>query len=154
MKNRLMIALLAVVVSTGTALATDIGLTSVLYPEGKSVDVPISGTQRAPAATLSAKVKYQAGQSEIVITQKNLVPAVLFGGDIVSYVVWAVSTDGNFENLGEMIQAAGAYPIDAFFVFLNLLKRQSHAIAKFLLAQTDKHAAKSHSTAHMRINWI
>lgn len=90
----------AAALAAGVAFAGDVGLTSVLYPEGKNVDVPMAGTQRAPAATLTAKVKLQSGQSSITIQYKDLPPAVLFGGDIVSYVVWAVGPDGTFENLG------------------------------------------------------
>jgi outer membrane protein OmpA-like peptidoglycan-associated protein len=89
-----------VAVSLKKALAGDVGLTSVLYPEGKGVDVPMAGTQRAPAATLTAKVKHQSGQSSITIQYKDLPPALLFGGDIVPYVVWAVGPDGTFENIG------------------------------------------------------
>lgn len=84
----------------GSAFAGDVGLTSVLYPEGKKVDVPIAGTQRAPAAELSVNVRHQSGQSSIEIQYKKLQPAVLFGGDIVSYVVWTVSPDGTVENIG------------------------------------------------------
>jgi outer membrane protein OmpA-like peptidoglycan-associated protein len=87
-------------IAAGTAFAGDVGLTSVLYPEGKKVDVPIAGTQRAPAAELSLQVRHQSGQSSIEIQYKNLPPAVLFGGDIVSYVVWAISPDGTVENIG------------------------------------------------------
>ena len=90
----------AALLAVGTASAADVGLTSVLYPEGKNVDVPISGTQRAPAAQISAKVKHQSGQSTIEIQYAQLPPAVLFGGDIVAYVVWAVVPDGTAENLG------------------------------------------------------
>jgi len=101
MSRKLRVAWIAVaVLAVGAVSASDVGLTSVLYPEGKNVDVPMAGTQRAPAATLSAKVKHQSGQSSIEIQSKNLPPAVLFGGDIVSYVVWAVSPDGTSENLG------------------------------------------------------
>jgi outer membrane protein OmpA-like peptidoglycan-associated protein len=84
----------------GTVSAAEIGLTSVLYPEGKKVDVPISGTQRAPASQLSAVVENRAGQSNIRIKYNGLQPAVLFGGDFVSYVVWTVAPDGTVENLG------------------------------------------------------
>ena len=87
-------------ISAGTAFAGDVGLTSVLYPEGKKVDVPMAGTQRAPAAELSAEVKHESGQSSIEIRYKHLQAAVLFGGDIVSYAVWAISPDGTFENIG------------------------------------------------------
>jgi outer membrane protein OmpA-like peptidoglycan-associated protein len=87
-------------ISAGPVFAGDVGLTSVLYPEGKRVDVPVAATQRASAAELSAKVKHESGQSLIEIQHKNLQPAVLFGGDIVCYVVWAISPAGTFENIG------------------------------------------------------
>jgi len=90
----------AALLTTGMAFAGDVGLTSVLYPEGKNVVVPISGTQRAPAAQISAKVKHQSGQSAIEIQYADLPPAILFGGDIVAYVVWAVAPAGTVENLG------------------------------------------------------
>ena len=84
----------------GMTFASEIGLTSVLFPDGKNIDVPIAGTQRAPAAEVKAKVLRQAGQSTVEMQYKNLPPAVLFGGDIVSYVVWSVRPDGTVENLG------------------------------------------------------
>ena len=99
-KELCMVWIVTAVLAVGAASAADVGLTSVLYPEGKNVDVPMAGTQRAPAATLSAKVKHQSGQSAIEMQYKDLPPAVLFGGDIVSYVVWAVGPDGTFENVG------------------------------------------------------
>jgi outer membrane protein OmpA-like peptidoglycan-associated protein len=76
------------------------GLTSVLFPEGKEIAVPISGTQRAPAAKISAWVRHAGGQSSVTMTQKALQPAVLFGGDFVVYVAWAVAPNGLVENLG------------------------------------------------------
>jgi outer membrane protein OmpA-like peptidoglycan-associated protein len=90
----------AVLAAGGIASASEIGLTSVLYPEGKSIDVPIAGTQRAPAAELKAKVQHRSGQSTIEIQYKQLEPAVLFGEDFVSYVVWTVTPDGSVENIG------------------------------------------------------
>jgi len=101
MKKTLCLAwVAAAVLAAGAAFAGDVGLTSVLYPEGKNVEVPLAGTQRAPGAEVSVKVRHQSGQSSIEIQYKNLPPAVLFGGDIVSYVVWAIGPDGTFENVG------------------------------------------------------
>jgi outer membrane protein OmpA-like peptidoglycan-associated protein len=101
MKYKLTAVLMTLgLVTAGAAFAGEVGLTSVLYPEGKKVDVPISGTQRAPAAELSMKVEHRSGQSSIEIWHRKLEPAVLFGGDIVCYVVWVISPDGSFENVG------------------------------------------------------
>ena len=101
MSRRFCVTCLTVVLlAAGTVPAAEIGLTSVLYPEGKAIDIPLAGTQRAPAAVMKAKVKHRSGQSGIEIQFKNLSPAVLFGGDMVSYVVWSVGPDSTVENLG------------------------------------------------------
>ncbi len=100
MSRTFVVLFILVLLVGGTVSAAEIQLSSVLYPAKTSVDVPISGTPRAPAAELEAKVKNEAGQSTIVIEYKKMPPAVLFGGDIVSYVVWAVGPDGKAQNLG------------------------------------------------------
>jgi outer membrane protein OmpA-like peptidoglycan-associated protein len=100
MYRKLALGFVCVLLVCGAVSAAEMGLTSVLYPEGKQVNVPIAGTQRALAAELKAKVRHRSGQSEIEIQYKGLEPAVLFGGDIVSYVVWAVSPNGSVDNLG------------------------------------------------------
>jgi hypothetical protein len=99
-KKLFVIGMAFALITGGTVIAAEIGLTSVLYPEGSKVDLPISGTQRAPAAQITAKVEHKSGQSSIQIQYKPIPPAVLFGGDFVSYVVWAVAPDGSTENLG------------------------------------------------------
>ncbi len=101
MKARILMTLAVILVMAGgAASAADISLTSVFYPEGKTIMVPIAGTPRAPAAGISAEVRHQSGQSAITMPYKNLPPAVLFGGDYVSYVVWVVAPDGSVQNLG------------------------------------------------------
>ncbi|MCZ6649314.1 MAG: OmpA family protein [Acidobacteria bacterium] len=99
-RKLLMLFSVMVMLGGGVVTAAEVGLTSVLYPENKQVKLPISGTQRAPAANISGTVRFGSGQSSITLDYKQLPPAVLFGGDIVSYTVWAVSPDGVAENLG------------------------------------------------------
>src|SRR5262249_5317470 len=41
--------------------------------------------------------------ARVEIDYKHLPPAILFGGDVTSYVCWAVARDGHAENLGELI---------------------------------------------------
>ena len=45
----------------------------------------------------------QEGQARVEVDYKKLPPAILFGGDVTSYVVWAIARDGHAENLGELI---------------------------------------------------
>jgi outer membrane protein OmpA-like peptidoglycan-associated protein len=99
-KKLLVLFSVLAILGGGMVSAAEIGLTSVLYPENSQVKLPISGTQRAPAATISGTVQYGSGQSSITLDYKKLSPAVLFGGDIVSYTVWAITPAGDASNLG------------------------------------------------------
>ncbi|MEO8431286.1 MAG: OmpA family protein [Acidobacteriota bacterium] len=83
--------------------ALDVPINTVQFPEKRSVDVPFAATPRAPSgATLEGEVKSAGAQARIELSFRNLQPAVLFGGQINSYVLWAVSRDGNPQNLGEL----------------------------------------------------
>ena len=99
-RGSLTAALLAI---AGSALAGELTLNIVQYPDRRSVDVPFVTTDRAPTgATLSAEVNLKEGQARIEISYKKMQPAALFGGNITAYTVWAVSRAGLFENLGEL----------------------------------------------------
>ncbi len=86
----------------GTVQATDLTLQQVTFPERKQVDIGFTRDSRAPDATLAAEVEYREGQASMKIRFRNMKPAVLFGGDVTSYVLWAVTRDGTVENLGEL----------------------------------------------------
>jgi outer membrane protein OmpA-like peptidoglycan-associated protein len=96
---------LAAAAQTAAPAAPSAGqaLTAVEFPERYGVDVPFAATSRAPAkAFLQASVKIKDGQAAIDLSFKRMAPAVLFGGDVTSYVAWAVTRDGIAENLGEL----------------------------------------------------
>ena len=96
---------LALVLSAvgASALAGELTLNVIQYPDRRSVDVPFVTTDRAPTgATLTAEVNLKEGQARIDITYKKMQPAALFGGNINAYTVWAVSRAGLFENMGEL----------------------------------------------------
>jgi outer membrane protein OmpA-like peptidoglycan-associated protein len=93
-----LVILTAAAVSVATA--AEVGLTSVLYPDNKVADLSFSPTYRAAKAELHGQVTTKDGQPQITLTYKNIEPAILFGGDITSYVVWAVTPAGVAENLG------------------------------------------------------
>ena len=95
---------LALALAAGAALAGDVNLTAVQFPDRTSIDVPLARTSATPArATAEASVKIAGGQARIKLSFRSMEPAILFGGDISSYVVWAVTRDGVAENLGELI---------------------------------------------------
>ena len=75
-------------------------LHSVIFPERQTTRVDFYGSKAAPAAALSAEVEAAKGQSTVRIEFDGMKPAILFGGDVTAYVVWAVTKDGLTENLG------------------------------------------------------
>jgi outer membrane protein OmpA-like peptidoglycan-associated protein len=84
------------------AAATEISLKQVTFPERKQVNIDFSRDSRAPEATLTAAVQYREGQAKIDLRFREMKPAVLFGGDVTCYVLWAAALDGTVENLGEL----------------------------------------------------
>jgi outer membrane protein OmpA-like peptidoglycan-associated protein len=89
---------------SGTVLATTPSVTSLSYPERESVDLTLAKTSAAPdKAKLSGSVRYESGQAKVTVQFSGMEPAVLFGGDIAAYVVWAVAKSAAPENLGELI---------------------------------------------------
>ena len=84
-------------------LAADVPVAVVQFPDRSGIDVPLAATSRVSPAEAEADVKVRDGQADVEVEAKRLPPAVLFGGDVTSYVVWAVSRDGRSENLGELI---------------------------------------------------
>lgn len=83
--------------------AADVNLAAVQFPEGKSVDLDLAASSRVAPAQAEAEVQFKNGQARVEISYKKLPPALLFSGDVTSYVVWAVARDGATENLGELI---------------------------------------------------
>src|SRR5262245_2061196 len=105
MRNKVIAAAIVAVFSwCGSAFASSPELTSVAWPEKQTVDIVFAVMPTAPAkAKLKGSVRYEAGQAKISLSFDNMEPAVLFGGDIAAYVVWAVNSSAAPENLGELI---------------------------------------------------
>jgi len=84
------------------AAADEIILNAPQFPDRTTVALDFAATSQAPNARLTAKVTFKDRQAEIVVEHKDMKPAVLFGGDITAYVVWAVVRDGTAYNLGQL----------------------------------------------------
>ena len=84
------------------ALAGQATLNGVLYPEDKVTDVSFKTLASAPKAELSSYVELSNGQSWVEVRWKKLEPAVLFGGDVNCWVLWAITPDGVADPLGEL----------------------------------------------------
>ncbi len=78
-------------------------LPALTSPEGRGVKLNLAGTQRLPGALGEARVERKRGQTEISVKLKDLKPALLFGGDYNTYVLWTVSPEGLVYNAGEFV---------------------------------------------------
>jgi outer membrane protein OmpA-like peptidoglycan-associated protein len=86
-----------------SAAAADVTLHAVPFPERSTLDIPFAATVRTPAGgSLEGEVKAEGAQTRVAISWKRMKPAILFGGNVTSYVVWVVTKDGVAENLGEL----------------------------------------------------
>ena len=105
MNRRVLSIVLATTLAPLTAMAAPaVDLNSITFPERQAVALVLTRTDAAPAkATAKANVEFEAGQARIEVSYSKMQPAVLFGGDIASYVVWAVSRNAAPQNLGELI---------------------------------------------------
>lgn len=86
----------------GAAEAPNVALNAVFYPEGK-LDVKFQPTERVdPKAKLEGTAELKSGQLRLELSYSKMAPAVLFGGQVNAWVLWAVAPDGLATNLGEL----------------------------------------------------
>jgi outer membrane protein OmpA-like peptidoglycan-associated protein len=70
---------------------------------GGSTTVDLRGTTRMPEAGGRAKVDGKAGRLAINAEVTKLAPATSFGGQYLTYVLWAITPEGRAVNLGEIV---------------------------------------------------
>jgi len=109
------------------------------------VKVVLQATDRMPGATGEAKVRRKRGITEIDIKLSLMRPAMLFGGDYNTYVLWAISPEGFAFNAGEMIlqgtdsRLKATVPLTAFAL---LVTAEPHFLvnkpSKFIVAESTE----------------
>jgi len=98
-RETLYIALILCLFGFGQAYG-QINLKAMTLPDGKKIEVSFNKTERAPdRASMSARLNYEKGVAAVELSFEHLEPAILFAGDISTYVLWAVGPDGTVENL-------------------------------------------------------
>lgn len=65
--------------------------------------VDLAGTPLMPSAEGKAKVRSKRGTMEVEADFENLQSPTTFGGEYLTYVLWAISPDGHAVNLGEVL---------------------------------------------------
>jgi len=101
--RRVLVTALLALLALGAGAAEAIELHSTTFPEGRTVDVRLEPLAGAARGRINTRVTFRDGQSRIEVEYENLKPAILFAGDVTCYVLWAVSRDGQAENLGEFL---------------------------------------------------
>jgi outer membrane protein OmpA-like peptidoglycan-associated protein len=147
-------AVILILCAATAAVAMEVTLYQVTFPERRGVDLEFARTLRAPSATLRADVRHREGQAEVTVRFRDMKPAVLFGGDVTSYVLWAVARDGSHENLGELWVRSSDDKVDfatglkAFALMVTaepfpLVSKPSELVLFTSLASSDKRSPSS-----------
>ena len=74
---------------------------------GGSTTIAFRGTPLMPRAQGEAKVESKRGCIEIEAEFKQMRPAIVFGAEYLTFVMWAVTPEGRAANLGEILVNRG-----------------------------------------------
>lgn len=86
-------------------------LLTISYDRG-TTGVRFRANERLPRASGEAKVEQKNGVTEIEIELDEMKPAWSFGGDLNTYVLWAISPEGQMDNLGEFVLQGNRSKLD------------------------------------------
>jgi len=87
---------------------------AVDYRRGATTGVDFKGTDLMPELTGKAKIISKKGLVDVHVDLENLKPAKNVDVAYLTYVLWAISPEGNAKNIGELIEKDGAayeYPV-------------------------------------------
>ncbi len=82
-------------------------ITTVNYAPRTSTRIDFAGTALEPSAKGNARVQSREGSTLIRAEFERLPPATQFGSEYLTYVLWAVSSEGRPINLGQLIVKNG-----------------------------------------------
>jgi len=112
--------------------ATEARFDSVTLLEDASVKIRLAATERMPGATGEARIRARGGVAEIEVRLKGMRPAIGFGGDFNTYVLWTISPEGQLFNAGELMldgAAAGLRTSSPLTSFALLVTAEPHFLA-------------------------
>ncbi len=100
-------------------------ITLVTYNPGRTSTVEFRGTDLLLFAQGSARVRMERGNAQIDARFNDLMPPPTLGPEYTCYVLWAVTSDGNLSNLGEVAmnnqrgEIKASVPLQAFAMFVT-----------------------------------
>jgi len=86
---------------------------AVTYRENTSTQIDFKGTVLLPRAEGKAHIEAKRGRVEVKAEFDNLEPAARAGRAYVTYVLWAISPEGQPNNLGELLLDGKKGKLDA-----------------------------------------
>ena len=78
-------------------------INAIGYPVGQSTKVDLKGAELMPQGNGEAKVEAKVGATTIEAEIRNMAPPSTLGAEFLTFVLWAVSTEGRTSNLGEIL---------------------------------------------------
>ncbi|RPI26400.1 MAG: hypothetical protein EHM61_11915 [Acidobacteria bacterium] len=72
-------------------------------PVDTKVEIKLKGTSRLPDADAKVELENEKGTTRVEAKVDDLKPALLFGGDFNTYVLWLITPEGEVQNLGELV---------------------------------------------------
>jgi outer membrane protein OmpA-like peptidoglycan-associated protein len=97
---------------------TNRNITAISYPVGKGTTVDLQGTDLMSQASGEAKVQPGSGATRVEAQVQNMAQPSSLGTEFLTYVLWAVSTEGRTNNLGQIyIDKDGAGKLTATTTF-------------------------------------
>lgn len=120
-----LVSLAALGTLPGQQLAIEQQFAAITFLEDTSVKLSLQATERLPGAFGQATIRARPGRTEIDLRMKGMKPAIGFGGDFNTYVLWTVSPEGHVFNVGEvLLDGANALlktttPLDSFGLLVS-----------------------------------
>jgi outer membrane protein OmpA-like peptidoglycan-associated protein len=81
---------------------TNRNITAISYPVGKGTTVDLRGTDLMSQASGEAKIQPGSGATRVEAQVQNMAQPSSLGTEFLTYVLWAVSTEGRTNNLGQI----------------------------------------------------
>jgi outer membrane protein OmpA-like peptidoglycan-associated protein len=77
-------------------------ITAFTFADGGRYTVGMAGTALSPNTRGNAQVKYENGRSHVRLTMRGIAHPQSIGSSYSSYVLWAVTPEGNAGSIGEL----------------------------------------------------
>jgi outer membrane protein OmpA-like peptidoglycan-associated protein len=101
-------------------------VTAIGYQVGKGTKVDLKGTDLMPQGNGEAKVEAGKGVTSVEAEIQNMAQPSTLGTEFMTFVLWAVSTEGRTSNLGEIVidkdgkgKLSATTPFQTFSLFVT-----------------------------------